>query len=110
LVDRLERSGLVARARVDSDGRGVVAVLTQLGYDRLRDATGTHLSGVARHFAGPLEHEDLAAFGRTCERLAGTEPDADDGPDPLPAKESATPAAGPTDESTQPGTDRTTGD
>jgi DNA-binding MarR family transcriptional regulator len=110
LVDRLERSGLVARARVDSDGRGVVAVLTQLGYDRLRDATGTHLSGVARHFAGPLEHEDLAAFGRTCERLAGTEPDADDGPDPLPAKESATPAAGPTDESTQPGTDRATGD
>jgi DNA-binding MarR family transcriptional regulator len=70
LVDRLERGGLVARARVDSDGRGVVAVLTQLGYDRLRAATGTHLSGVARHFAGPLNPDELAAFGRTCERLA----------------------------------------
>lgn len=75
LVDRLERSGLVARARVDSDGRGVVAVLTQLGYDRLRAATGTHLTGVARHFAGPLDPDELAAFGRTCERLADTAAD-----------------------------------
>lgn len=75
LVDRLERSGLVARARVDSDGRGVEAVLTQLGYDRLRAATGTHLSGVARHFAGRLDESDLAGFGSTCEKLA-----ADDAP------------------------------
>jgi DNA-binding MarR family transcriptional regulator len=82
LVDRLERSGLVARARVDSDGRGVVAVLTQLGFDRLRDATGTHLSGVARHFAGPLEREEMAAFGQTCERLANADTNADIGADP----------------------------
>jgi DNA-binding MarR family transcriptional regulator len=71
LVDRLEKGGLVARGRVDSDGRGVVAVLTQSGYERLKAATGTHLSGVARHFAEPLTVADLAAFGRTCERLAG---------------------------------------
>jgi DNA-binding MarR family transcriptional regulator len=70
LVDRLERSGLVARARVDSDGRGVEAVLTQLGFDRLRAATGTHLSGVARHFAGHLAEGELTGFGRTCEKLA----------------------------------------
>src|ERR1700761_3584135 len=75
LVDRLERGGLVARARVDSDGRGVVAVLTQLGFDRLRAATGTHLSGVARHFAGPVASAELAAFGRTCDRLAGVTDD-----------------------------------
>jgi DNA-binding MarR family transcriptional regulator len=70
LVDRLERGGLVARARVDTDGRGVVAVLTQRGYDRLRAATGTHLSGVVNHFASQLGSDDLDAFGRTCERLA----------------------------------------
>jgi DNA-binding MarR family transcriptional regulator len=70
LVDRLEKNGLVARARVDSDGRGVVAVLTQLGFDRLRAATGTHLTGVARHFAGPLAATELADLGRTCEKLA----------------------------------------
>jgi DNA-binding MarR family transcriptional regulator len=74
LVDRLERGGLVARARVDTDGRGVVAVLTQLGYDRLRDATGAHLSGVARHFAGRLDSTELVAFGDTCEKLAAEKP------------------------------------
>lgn len=75
LVDRLERSGLVARARVDSDGRGVVAVLTQLGFDRLRAATGTHLSGVARHFVAPVDSTELVAFGHTCDQLAGTPED-----------------------------------
>lgn len=70
LVDRLERSGLVARARVDTDGRGVVAVLTQAGYDRLRAATGTHLTGVARHFAAQLAEDDLTLLGKTCDRLA----------------------------------------
>ena len=77
LVDRLEKGGLVARARVDSDGRGVVAVLTQHGYSRLKAATGTHLSGVAQHFAGALADDDLVSFGRTCERLADTDTDTD---------------------------------
>jgi DNA-binding MarR family transcriptional regulator len=70
LVDRLERGGLVIRARVDTDGRGVVAVLTQVGFDRLRAATTTHLSGVARHFAAVLDGPELESFGQTCERLA----------------------------------------
>jgi DNA-binding MarR family transcriptional regulator len=71
LVDRLEKGGLVTRARVDSDGRGVEAVLTQTGFDRLRAASGTHLAGVATHFADVLEPGDLVSFGRTCERLGG---------------------------------------
>jgi DNA-binding MarR family transcriptional regulator len=78
LVDRLEKSGLVARARVDSDGRGVVAVLTQQGFERLKGATGTHLTGVARHFAAPLDDGELAALGRTCERLAEPGPPESD--------------------------------
>jgi DNA-binding MarR family transcriptional regulator len=80
LVDRLEKSGLVTRARVDSDGRGVVAVLTQQGFERLKGATGTHLTGVVRHFAAPLDDTELAAFGRTCERLADA--DAESGQPP----------------------------
>ena len=75
LVDRLEKGGLVARGRVDSDGRGVVAVLTQYGFERLKAATGTHLRGVARHFAGSLDADELVSFGRTCERLAETHDD-----------------------------------
>ncbi|MFE2756113.1 MarR family winged helix-turn-helix transcriptional regulator [Actinosynnema sp. NPDC059335] len=74
LVDRLERAGLVLRERADGDGRGVVAVLTAQGLDRLRVASGTHLTGVARHFAETFTHAELEAFGRTCDRLGADEP------------------------------------
>ncbi|KOX29419.1 MarR family transcriptional regulator [Saccharothrix sp. NRRL B-16348] len=74
LVDRLERAGLVLRERADGDGRGVVAVLTAQGLDRLRVASGTHLAGVVRHFAEVFDHAELEAFGRTCDRLGADEP------------------------------------
>ena len=74
LVDRLERTGLVSRERADGDGRGVVAVLTQTGLDRLRTASGTHLAGVVRHFVEPLEETEISALGRTCEQLAAASP------------------------------------
>jgi len=70
LVDRLERAGLVARERVDSDGRGVVAKLTEIGVDRLRRASTTHLTGVVRHFAERFDDGELAMLGKLCERLA----------------------------------------
>ncbi len=46
-------------------------MLTQTGFDRLRAASGTHLSGVVTHFAEVFEPGELVAFGRTCERLGG---------------------------------------
>jgi DNA-binding MarR family transcriptional regulator len=70
LVDRLERAGLVFRERADGDGRGVVAVLTQVGLDRLRKASSTHLGGVVRYFVSVLETRDIDALARTCARLA----------------------------------------
>ncbi|RKT83309.1 MarR family transcriptional regulator [Saccharopolyspora antimicrobica] len=69
LVDRLERLGLVRRVRVDSDGRGVQAVITESGEDRLRTALATHRSGVARYFLSATAGE-LEALVRTFERLA----------------------------------------
>lgn len=71
LVDRLEKTGLVARCRVESDGRGVAAQLTPAGLARLRAASRTHLAGVTRHFAARLHVEDLAALERISRRLAG---------------------------------------
>ncbi|MFB9596152.1 MarR family winged helix-turn-helix transcriptional regulator [Saccharothrix longispora] len=76
LVDRLERAGLVLRERADGDGRGVVAVLTPEGLDRLRVASGTHLTGVARHFAEGFGGDELEAFGRSCDRLGSVDRDA----------------------------------
>ncbi|MEJ8278428.1 MarR family winged helix-turn-helix transcriptional regulator [Pseudonocardia spirodelae] len=69
LVDRLERAGLVARAKVEADGRGVTAHLTDTGFDRLRVAAGTHLRGVRDHFVERLDAGDLADLERIMRRL-----------------------------------------
>jgi DNA-binding MarR family transcriptional regulator len=71
LVGRLERIGLVSRSRAAGDGRGVVAELTDRGLDRLRTASGTHLSGITRHFADRLDPAQLAALAEICSTLAG---------------------------------------
>lgn len=71
LVDRMERSGLVSRCPVESDGRGVAAALTEAGLNRLRVASRTHLAGVVNHFAARLDEDDLAALDRISRRLAG---------------------------------------
>ncbi len=60
LVDRLEREGLVRREACDSDGRGFYAVLTDAGVERLRDATPTHLRGVADYAVGRLADDEAA--------------------------------------------------
>lgn len=70
LVDRLVTAGLVTRERFDADGRGVVAVLTSAGLERLRVAATTHLAGIVRHFVDRLDERTLTEFGETCERLA----------------------------------------
>ena len=70
LVDRMERSGLVVRERVAGDGRGVVAALTERGFDTLRTASRTHLAGVVRHFVAHLDPTELADMGRLSGKLA----------------------------------------
>jgi DNA-binding MarR family transcriptional regulator len=65
LVDRLEREGLVRRERCPSDARGILAVLTDAGYERLRSAAPTHRAGIRRRFLAHLsvgQQEELAAI------------------------------------------------
>jgi DNA-binding MarR family transcriptional regulator len=69
LVDRLTKDGFVERVTCDDDRRGQWASLTGAGYARLREASPTHLRGVARHFLDRLPDEDLAALERIWERL-----------------------------------------
>lgn len=64
LVDRLVAGGLVERVTCEDDRRGQWATLTDAGYARLRDASPTHLRGVATHFLDRLTPEDLAALER----------------------------------------------
>jgi DNA-binding MarR family transcriptional regulator len=62
LVDRLARDGLVVREAVESDARGLFAVLTAEGYAKLRKASGTHLRGIEDYFLATLTPEELAGF------------------------------------------------
>ena len=69
LVDRLEREGLVAREACESDARGLFAVLTDAGYERLRGASGTHLRGVNEYVISRLDPADLAALDGVLRKL-----------------------------------------
>jgi DNA-binding MarR family transcriptional regulator len=59
LVDRLEREGLVRRQACPSDARGTLAILTEGGLDRLREAAPTHLRGVSEHVTSRLTPDEV---------------------------------------------------
>lgn len=59
LADRLEREGLLRREACPSDARGTLAVLTDAGLRRLRQAWPTHLRGVQQHVTGRLTSEEI---------------------------------------------------
>jgi len=69
LVDRLVAQGLVERVMCDVDRRGQWASLTDAGYERLRQASPTHLRGVAEHFLDRLSADELEAMDRIFTRL-----------------------------------------
>lgn len=71
LVERLEQGGLVERRPAAEDGRGVQAVLTAAGQERLRVAARTHLAGVNEHFVAPLGPQGLAEMEAALARLLG---------------------------------------
>jgi DNA-binding MarR family transcriptional regulator len=78
LVDRLEREGLVRREACDDDARGLFAVLTEQGYDRLRTASSTHLRGVQSYAIGRLDDAQVEALGEICGAMLGADGPVDD--------------------------------
>ncbi|MEW1603976.1 MarR family transcriptional regulator [Streptomyces sp. NPDC093808] len=71
---RMEARDLIRRAPDPTDGRGCLLVLTETGWDTLREAAPTHLDSVRRHFVDRLDPEELAALGRIAEKIADEEP------------------------------------
>ena len=69
LVDRLVREELVERAPCPEDARGTLAVLTQTGLNRLREASLTHLRGIHDHVASRLDDSELAELARLLTKL-----------------------------------------
>lgn len=73
LVDRMERDGLVVRQSCPSDARGLYAVLTSGGRDRLAEATPTYRQGVRDHLLSRLDEPDLRTLGHILDKLADEE-------------------------------------
>ncbi len=63
-VARMEKDGLVTRSACVSDGRGVEAVLTDNGRERLEAAAPTHVEGVRQLLVDLAGEEDFAVVGR----------------------------------------------
>jgi DNA-binding MarR family transcriptional regulator len=70
MIDRLERDGLVRREPVPDDARGMYAVLTRAGVDRLRSASHVHLPGIGAHFVQRFNRRELDRLGQLLGRLA----------------------------------------
>ncbi|WP_407690551.1 MarR family winged helix-turn-helix transcriptional regulator [Saccharopolyspora rhizosphaerae] len=72
-IRRLEKAGLVRRQECPEDGRGVLAVLTDDGMAKLREAAPAHVRGVREHMIDlldPDEQKTLAAvFSRLTDHL-----------------------------------------
>jgi len=63
LLEGLERCGYVERASCSSDARVTYALLTDEGYEKLRQASSTHVEGIRSHFAGRFSVEELETLG-----------------------------------------------
>ncbi|GAA3830576.1 MarR family winged helix-turn-helix transcriptional regulator [Streptomyces chiangmaiensis] len=72
VVNRLEKQGLIQRAKCDEDGRGWNAVLTDAGLERLEEAWPTHLASVRRHILDHLGEYDLANLTSALQYIATT--------------------------------------
>lgn len=59
---RMAGARLVARELAPEDRRGVYAVLTTAGKERLRAAAGSHLDGINRLFGAHLEPDEIAGL------------------------------------------------
>ncbi len=70
LVDRLQRDGLVRRESCASDARGLFAVLTTQGRERLHKATATYHRGIREHLLGRLDTAEKNQFMTLLHKLS----------------------------------------
>jgi DNA-binding MarR family transcriptional regulator len=63
-VTRMEKAGLVERSSSPEDGRGVIARMTDSGYDLLMRMAHIHVNGVRDHLVDLVSRDDFLALGR----------------------------------------------
>ena len=69
LLDGLERAGCVRKAHCASDARVTYAVITDTGFEKLREASKTHLAGINELFESRFSEEELVSLGELLGRL-----------------------------------------
>jgi DNA-binding MarR family transcriptional regulator len=62
-IARMEKADLVVRCESPDDGRGVLAALTDHGFEVLEAAAHTHVTGVRRHLVDLASEDDFATLG-----------------------------------------------
>ncbi len=69
-VDRLMGHGLVTREAVPEDRRGTYAVLTEAGWQAVRDTMPATLNDIRHYFFAVLSEDELAYLADLLERVA----------------------------------------
>ena len=72
LVDGLVGAGLIERVSCSRDARISYARLTDLGYEKLRQAGCTHIAGIERLFLKHFSPEEIDQLASLLARLPGT--------------------------------------
>jgi DNA-binding MarR family transcriptional regulator len=71
LVDGLVAAGLIERVSCKSDARISYARLTDVGYEKLREAGWTHIAGIRRLFLEHFTADELDHLASLLSRLPG---------------------------------------
>lgn len=69
-IGRMERAGLVSRSSSPEDGRGVIASMTDKGWDLLVRTAPVHVTGVRDNLVDLVSKEDFQAVGRVMNAVA----------------------------------------
>lgn len=68
-VRRMEADDLVTRSTCVEDGRGVLALITPHGREKLAEAAPTHLAGVRNYLIDLLDAKELAAVATVFDKV-----------------------------------------
>jgi DNA-binding MarR family transcriptional regulator len=70
-VSRMEQRGLVTRAGCDSDARGAYVVLSEPGFEAIKNAAPDHVASVRRNLINLLTPQQIAALTDIGESVIG---------------------------------------
>lgn len=69
-VARMQEAGYITRGTTPEDGRGVVATMTDKGFDLLVNAAPCHVESVRRNLVDLVGDDDFVAVGRVFDAVA----------------------------------------